>query len=134
MWVVVSITQQYAGHAMQAAGISALCQAGGLMNRYTIVVDDDIDPSDNDQVVWALSTRSDPATDIDVLRHCWSNPLDPMISTAAKENRQLWNSRAIINACRPWDRLKAGDFPPVAEATPELLKKTREKWHWLFTK
>lgn len=134
MWVVVSVAQQYAGHAMQAAGVAALCQAGGLMNRYTIVVDDDIDPSNNDDVIWALSTRTDPADDIDVLRHCWSNPLDPMISTADKEKKQLWNSRAIINACRPWDRLKSGDFPPVAEASPELLKKTREKWHWLFTK
>jgi len=132
LWIVTSITQQYAGHAAQAAGIAALCQPGALMARYSIVVDDDIDPSNNDDVIWALSTRSDPATDIDILRQCWSNPLDPMITTAAKDQKQLWNSRAIINACRPWDRVLTKDFPPVAEATPGLLKATKEKWAWLF--
>jgi UbiD family decarboxylase len=132
LWVVTSIQQQYAGHAAQAATVAVQCQAGGLMNRYSIVVDDDIDPSNSDDVIWAISTRSDPATDIDILRHCWSNPLDPMISSAEKEKKQLWNSRAIINACRPWDRLQANDFPPVAEATPALLQATKKKWSWLF--
>lgn len=132
MWVVTSIKQQYAGHAMQAATVAVQGHAGGLMNRYSIVVDDDIDPSSADDVIWALSTRSDPATDIDILRRCWSNPLDPMISAAAKENKQMWNSRAVINACRPWDRVQTKDFPPVAEASPALLEATRKKWAWLF--
>ena len=132
MWVVTSIRQQYAGHAAQAAHLAVQCQAGGLMNRYSIVVDDDIDPSNPDDVIWALSTRTDPATDIDILRQCWSNPLDPMIAPADKEKKQLWNSRAIINACRPWERVAAGNFPPVAEAAPELLAATRKKWSWLF--
>ncbi len=132
MWVVTSIQQRYAGHAAQAATVAAQCQAGGLMNRYSIVVDDDIDPSNMEDVIWAISTRSDPATDIDILRQCWSNPLDPMISSAEKDKKRLWNSRAIINACRPWDRLQANDFPPVAEATPALLQATKKKWAWLF--
>jgi UbiD family decarboxylase len=132
MWVVTSIQQQYAGHAAQAANVAVQCQAGGLMNRYSIVVDDDIDPSNSEDVIWAISTRSDPATDIDILRQCWSNPLDPMISSAEKDRKQLWNSRAIINACRPWDRLQTNDFPPVAEAAPALLQATKKKWAWLF--
>jgi 4-hydroxy-3-polyprenylbenzoate decarboxylase len=79
-----------------------------------------------------MSTRCDPATDIDVIRQCWSNPLDPMISDPDKLAKRLWNSRAIINACRPWDRLQSKDYPPVAEATPNLLKATQEKWAWLW--
>lgn len=132
MWVVTSIQQQYAGHAAQAANVAVQCHTGGLMNRYSIVVDDDIDPTNTDDVIWAISTRSDPATDIDILRQCWSNPLDPMISSAEKDKKRLWNSRAIINACRPWDRIQANDFPPVAEATPALLRATKKKWAWLF--
>ncbi len=132
MWVVTSIQQQYAGHAAQAASVAVQCQAGGMLNRYSIVVDEDIDPSNHEDVVWALSTRSDPATDIDVIRQCWSNPLDPMLSAASKAALQMWNSRAIINACRPWDRLQAGDFPPVAEASPALVEATKKKWASLF--
>ena len=130
MWIVTSIAQKYAGHAGQAAAIACNCQAGGLMARYSIVVDDDIDPSDNDEVIWALSTRSDPAQDIDILRHGWSNPLDPMLTAEDKAAKRLWNSRALINACKPFDRLTS--FAPVAEASPALTKATKEKFAWLF--
>ncbi len=132
MWVVVSIRQQYAGHATQAAHVAVQCQAGGMMNRYAIVVDEDIDPSNLDEVIWAIGTRSDPGSDIDIVRHCWSNSLDPMIPAADKAAGRLWNSRAIINACRPWDRLQAHDFPPVAEASAALMDATRKKWATLF--
>lgn len=131
-WIVTSITQQFAGHAMQAAGIAALCQPGGLMARYSIVVDDDIDPSNNDDVIWAMSTRSDPATDIDILRQCWSTQLDPTIDSEAKNAGKLWNSRAIINACKRFDRIRNNDFPPHCEASPEYLKGIKEKWASLF--
>ena len=36
------------------------------------------------------------------------------------------NSRAIIDACRPFERLK--DFPMVARASPELTQKVKEKF------
>lgn len=130
MWVVTSLTQKYAGHASQAANVAFSCQAGGLMARYSIVVDDDIDPSNNDDVIWALSTRSDPASDIDILRQCWSNPLDPTITDEDKAQHRLQNSRAIINACKPFNRLNT--FAPVAEASPALTKATKEKWAHLF--
>jgi UbiD family decarboxylase len=130
MWMVTSIAQKYAGHASQAAAVACTCQAGGLMARYSIVVDDDIDPSNNDDVIWALSTRSDPATDIDIMRQGWSNLLDPIITDEDKARHRLQNSRAIINACKPYDRLKT--FAPVAEASPALTKATKEKWAHLF--
>lgn len=131
MWLVTSIQQQYAGHAEAAAGIAALCQAGGLMCRYSVVVDEDIDPSDNDDVIWAMCTRSDPAADIDILRQCWSTALDPTITTSDKDADRIWASRAIINACRRWDRLKNNDFPKVAESRPDLIRAMKEKYDWL---
>jgi len=130
MWIVTSIAQKYAGHAAQAATIACNCQAGALMARFSVVVDDDIDPSNNDDVIWALSTRCDPASDIDILRQGWSNPLDPLLTADDKANKRLWNNRAVINACRPYDRL--GSFAPVAEASPALTKVTQDKWAWLF--
>jgi UbiD family decarboxylase len=130
MWVVTSLAQKYAGHASRAAAIAVSCQAGAMAARCSIVVDDDIDPSSHDDVIWALSTRSDPTSDIDILRQCLSNTLDPMLTDNDKANHRLWNSRAIINACRPYDRLKT--FAPVAEASPALTKATKKKWAHLF--
>ncbi len=37
-----------------------------------------------------------------------------------------WNSRAVIDACRPLDMLK--DFPPVGKASDELRSKVRQKF------
>ena len=37
------------------------------MNRHVVVVDEDVDPSNLDEAVWAMSTRSDPAGDVEIL-------------------------------------------------------------------
>jgi UbiD family decarboxylase len=131
-FIVTSIKQQYGGHAIQAAAIAAFCQAGVDMARYSIVVDDDIDPTNPNDVIWALSSRSDPATDIEVIRQGVTNTLDPTLSPEAKKALQVWNSRAMINACKPYDRLLKGNYPLVAECSPEMIRKTKEKWGHLF--
>ena len=43
--LVISIKTLYGGHSKQAAMVAAHCHAGAYCNRWTIVVDDDIDPT-----------------------------------------------------------------------------------------
>jgi hypothetical protein len=90
------------------------------------VVDDDIDPTNLEEVVWAMCTRCDPAMDIDVLRKAWGSPADPLLVPG----QPPYNSRAIIDACRPYERIK--EFPRVAEASPELLRQMESQWAGLF--
>lgn len=130
MWIVTSIKQRYAGHAAQAAAIACNCQAGALMAKYSIVVDDDIDPSKLDEVIWAICTRTNPIEDIDILRQCWSNPLETMIPTNEKNEGKLYISKAIINACRPFHRLN--EFAAVSQSSAELMQRTLKKWDFLF--
>ncbi len=99
-FTVVAIKQRYPGHVKQAGMIASQCFSGGYQNRFTIVVDDDIDPTRIDDVVWALSTRCDPDADIDIQRRCWSSSLDPMIHP---DSKVLMNSRAVVDACRPYE-------------------------------
>ncbi|MDO8688636.1 MAG: UbiD family decarboxylase [Dehalococcoidia bacterium] len=120
--LIVAIKQRYPGHARQAALVASQCRAGAYMGRYVIVVDEDIDPYNTDDVLWAMSTRSDPAGSIDIVRRCWSSPLDPAIPVGQKG----FNSRAIIDACRPYEWMDK--FPPVSDPSPELAKKVIEKW------
>jgi 4-hydroxy-3-polyprenylbenzoate decarboxylase len=122
LFVAVSIEQRYAGHARQVGALAAQCPAAAYMNRYVVVVDDDIDVSDLGQVVWAVSTRSDPATDIEVLQRTWGSKLDPMLPEGAPP----YNSRAVIDACRPYERLDR--FPRVAESDPGYLADVRARW------
>ena len=55
--IVTSIKQRFCGHARQAGYLTAQCQAAAYMNRWVIVVDDDVDPMNLEEVMWAVMTR-----------------------------------------------------------------------------
>jgi 4-hydroxy-3-polyprenylbenzoate decarboxylase len=76
-----------------------------------------------------MSTRCDPALDIEVIRRMWSGPLDPIIPHGSPVN---YSSRGLIDACRPFERLK--DFPPVVGATPELRARVAAKFAEVLNK
>ena len=113
MFNVVSIKQRYAGHARQAGHILSQCGVGAYMSRWSVVVDEDIDPANLQEVMWAVATRTDPAIDIDIIQRGMGSKNDPMY-VAYPYNAPL-SSKAIVDACRPWDHLD--EFPPVAEAS-----------------
>jgi hypothetical protein len=60
MFNVVAIKQAYPGHARQAGLLAAGCQSGSYLGRFVVVVDDDVDPTDLFDVMWAMCTRCDP--------------------------------------------------------------------------
>jgi UbiD family decarboxylase len=128
MFNVVSVKQRYAGHARQAGHILNQCGVGAYMSRYSIVVDEDIDPSNIQEVMWAVATRSDPATSIDIIQRGMGSKNDPMY--VAYPYNAAFSSKAIIDACRPYDHLD--EFPPVAEASKDLQERVRSKWKDLF--
>jgi len=124
--VIVSLTQQYAGHAAQVLALTAQCPAAAYYTKWVIAVDDDIDPTDFDQVMWALSTRCHPSEDLDILRNTWSTGLDP--SQYPPEARP-YGSKVLINACKPHrymnqfpksTRLRRGTYEKVAARWSEL--------------
>jgi 4-hydroxy-3-polyprenylbenzoate decarboxylase len=123
MWLTVSITQMYPGHAKQAGLIASQCHAGAYANKYVVVVDDDIDPANMNDVIWAMCTRVDAREDVEILRGCWSTTLDP---TSYPADERIFNSRMVIDACRPWLRRK--DFPKVARSSKELDARIKAKW------
>jgi len=125
-FVVVSIKQRYCGHSRMAGYMAAQCYTAAYMGRYVVVVDDDIDPSCLDQVIWAMCTRSDPAIDIDIMRKTWGSVADPLLV-----NREVpYNTRALIDACIPFERLQT--FPRVAASAPSYLEDIRRKWPQVF--
>ena len=121
---VVSIEQRYPGHARQAAYVAAQTRAGAYAGRWSVVVDEDIDPADIQEVLWAMSTRVDPVSDIKFIDRAWSTPLDPMVED--EDEDETFNSRAIVDATIPYEQ--RDDFPPVAEVSPEYREEIREKW------
>jgi UbiD family decarboxylase len=127
MFNVIAIKQAYPGHARQAGMQAASCQSGSYLGRFVVVVDEDVDPTDMFDVMWAICTRCDPVEDIEYIRRAWSGPLDPLLDKASSTN-----SRAVIDACRPFERLK--DFPMVARASVELREKVSAKFADILAK
>ena len=123
---VVSIKQAYHGHANQAAMLVAGVHAGNFANRFVVVVDEDIDPTNIFEVMWAVCTRCDPASHIEIMRRMWSSPLDAL----TRCNTGLHNSRALIVACRPYEWKDT--FPKVVESSPQLREETLKKWGHLL--
>jgi 4-hydroxy-3-polyprenylbenzoate decarboxylase len=119
---VVAIRQRFAGHARQAALLASQLPGGAYVSRFIVVVDEDIDPYDLGAVVWAMGTRCDPERDIDVVRNCWSSPLDPLV----REGEPPFNSRAIVDATKPF--AWKDQFPPSVEFPDALRARVTAKF------
>ncbi len=124
--ITISIKQRHAGHAKRA-GLIASQSLVGINGKYVIMVDEDIDPTNTQDVIWALCFRSDPEKDIEIIRGCAGMELDPMIR---KPTTAPLNSRAIIDACKPYEWIS--EFPQAIEVDPELADIVRGKWRDLF--
>ena len=121
-FTAIQIKQRYPGHARNVLHVAANCQGGAYAGKWTVVVDDDIDAGDLDQVLWAMSTRFDPMTDIDLIQKAWASKRDPLYLPGN------FNNRILIDACIPYDMKLKGTFPPVVDVSPELRAKIREKF------
>jgi len=121
--LVISIKTLYGGHSKQAGMVAAHCHAGAYCNRWTIVVDEDIDPTNVNDVIWAMCTRCDPREQVDLVHGGWSSALDPMCYDTEADRR---NSRVVIDACIPFRRKKS--FPTIARSSKALDDRIRAKW------
>ncbi len=123
---VVSIEQRYAGHARQALHAFASCNAASYMGRVVAVVDDDVDVTDLDDVLWAILTRADPERSVDIVTRRTSGPLDPALPPDDKR----YNSRLLIDACKPWEWRDR--FPRPLGPDAATKAETRRKWGYLL--
>lgn len=127
--MLLAIKQRYPDHARQAGHVACQCHVGAYAGKWVIVVDDDVDVSNLEELIWAALTRADPATSIDIVHQAWSTPLDPRIPPEQKERNDFTNSRMIIDACRPFHW--RDKFPLVNAPSPEAARQARQKWRYL---
>ncbi len=121
--VVVSLQQKYAGHAAQVLALAAQCPAAAYYTKWIIAVDDDVDPTDINDVLWALSTRCHPTEDVDLLRNTWSTGLDP--SRFPPEMRP-YGAKMLINACKPHRHL--AEFPQATLLRRGTYERVAGRW------
>lgn len=125
LMIVIALKQRYPGHATQALTAAAGLQAGASMYRYFVAVDEDIDPLDLNQVLWALCTRVDPAESVQILRS-WSSDLDPRLPPDRREKGDFTLGRMLIDACKPFSWRER--FPAANRFSREMRQKVWQKW------
>ncbi|HLC26672.1 MAG TPA: UbiD family decarboxylase [bacterium] len=108
----VSIEKQAEGQARQAA-LMALASCDFIKD--VIVVDEDIDPFNEQEVLWAVATRCQPHEAVDIIRDAKGSPLDPSVSSETS------TSKMIIDATMP----KRRPFAARTRVPVEALKSTR---------
>jgi len=123
---VVSIRKQYAGHAKRVMlGVWSFLRQF-MYTKFVIVVDDDINTRDWNDVIWAMTTRMDPARDTTLIENTPIDYLDfasPVTGLGSKmgldatnkwpgeTNREWGKSIAMDDAVKArvdelWDQLK----------------------------
>ncbi|HUQ74068.1 MAG TPA: UbiD family decarboxylase [Burkholderiales bacterium] len=123
LMTVIALQQRYAGHSKRAALIAA---AQSYMGRIVVTVDEDVDPSNLADVMWAIATRCEPSEQVDIVKSAWSSGLDPRLTPEARSRGETSNSKLIIDACKPFgwkDR-----YPRTSALTAEEARAIREKW------
>jgi 4-hydroxy-3-polyprenylbenzoate decarboxylase len=121
-FTAIQIRQRYPGHSRNVLHVASNCQGGAYAGKWTVVVDEDIDASDLDQVLWAMSTRFDPVTDIDTIQKAWASKRDPLFLPGN------FNNRILVDACIPYDKKLKGTFPAVVDVSSDLRAKIRAKF------
>ena len=119
---VVSIRKAYPGHARQVmqAIWSSLRQF--LYTKFVIVTDDDIDVRNWQEVIWALSTRVDPARDTLMVRRSPIDYLDFASPIAGL------GSKLGIDATNKWPGETRRRWGRPLAMNPEVLQRTDAMW------
>lgn len=96
------------------------------VGKFLVAVDEDIDPWDIDMVMWAITFRSSPHRDVQILRgrERWHSPPFNREDRPA-ETRVADESALLINA------ILREPFPPVSLPKQEYMERARKIWEEL---
>jgi vanillate/4-hydroxybenzoate decarboxylase subunit C len=110
--VIVSTKTRYGGFA-KAVGMRVLTTTHGLgYAKIVIVVDEDVDPFDLRQVMWAMSVKVNPSGDVLILPNLSENLLDPSCQPGGMV------SKMIIDATTPIAPDIRGDYGQELDTPP----------------
>src|SRR6201996_2304668 len=119
---VVSMKKAYAGHAKRVMlGVWSYLRQF-MYTKWVIVVDADIDARNWKDVMWALSTRMDPARDITVIEN---TPID-YLDFASPESGL--GSKIGLDATNKWPPETKREWGVEIRMTDEVVQAVSDKW------
>jgi 4-hydroxy-3-polyprenylbenzoate decarboxylase len=119
---VVSIRKAYPGHARRVMmGVWSYLRQF-MYTKFVIIVDDDIDARDWKDVIWAISTRVDPARDLVVIEH---TPID-YLDFASPESGL--GSKMGLDATDKWPPETKREWGRKIRMSEEIVERVTARW------
>lgn len=119
---VVSMKKAYPGHAKRIMlGVWSYLRQF-MYTKWVIVVDHDINARDWKDVIWAMSTRMDPARDITLIEN---TPID-YLDFASPESGL--GSKIGLDATDKWPPETKREWGQEIEMSKEIVEKVSDRW------
>ncbi|MFI3155866.1 MAG: 4-hydroxy-3-polyprenylbenzoate decarboxylase [Methylococcaceae bacterium] len=123
---VISMKKQYAGHAKRVMLGTWSFLRQFMYTKFVIVVDDDVDVRNWQDVIWAMTTRMDPARDLTLLEN---TPIDYLDFASPVSGL---GSKVGFDATNKWPGETNREWGRTIVMSPEVVKRVDEMWDTLF--
>jgi UbiD family decarboxylase len=133
----VQIKKHYQGQPKQIAAALWGNSAAQYRYKHVIVVEEDIDPAQDEQVEWAFAHRVNAGEGgVVIFQGIFGSPIDPSTPMEDRDVAQLgtglWN-RMLIDATRSWKAARRSEwggerFPPTVRPAAEDEARVKARW------
>jgi 4-hydroxy-3-polyprenylbenzoate decarboxylase len=122
---VISMKKQYAGHAKRVMLGTWSYLRQFMYTKFVIVVDEDIDVRNWQDVIWAITTRMDPARDLTILEN---TPIDYLDFASPVSGL---GSKVGFDATNKWPGETNREWGRPMVMSPEVISKVDAMWESL---
>lgn len=123
---VISMKKQYAGHAKRVMLGTWSYLRQFMYTKFVIVVDDDVDVRNWQDVIWAITTRMDPARDLTILEN---TPIDYLDFASPVSGL---GSKVGFDATNKWPGETHREWGRPIVMREDVIKKVDAMWASLF--
>ncbi|MFW5443785.1 MAG: 4-hydroxy-3-polyprenylbenzoate decarboxylase [Methylococcaceae bacterium] len=123
---VISMKKQYAGHAKRVMLGTWSYLRQFMYTKFVIVVDEDVDVRNWQDVIWAITTRMDPARDLTILEN---TPIDYLDFASPVSGL---GSKVGFDATNKWPGETTREWGKPIVMSEAVVKRVDELWDTLF--
>ncbi|MCF6251590.1 MAG: 4-hydroxy-3-polyprenylbenzoate decarboxylase [Methylococcaceae bacterium] len=123
---VISMKKQYAGHAKRVMLGTWSYLRQFMYTKFVIVVDEDVDVRNWQDVIWAITTRMDPARDLTILEN---TPIDYLDFASPVSGL---GSKVGFDATNKWPGETNREWGKPIVMSEHVVKRVDEMWDSLF--
>ncbi|MCK5872574.1 MAG: UbiD family decarboxylase, partial [Methylococcales bacterium] len=119
---VISMKKQYAGHAKRVMLGTWSFLRQFMYTKFVIVVDEDIDVRNWQEVIWAMTTRMDPARDLTILEN---TPIDYLDFASPVSGL---GSKVGFDATNKWQGETTREWGRTIKMSDDVVEKVNKMW------